>query len=174
MHALYGRLHVSHLENLVQNETYAAVIDEVDDWSTSTSASLMELSILPSKSVAISKIFRCQGRFEEARQELEKCLKTLLPHDTKRYQVVCGLADAYSDLGLPEKAYKVLLPEANNISGKPRNGKPYRRISVAIVDAHIEQARLVDSRRIPSPYTMWRRIQSKNSTLYSPIWLPLM
>lgn len=31
IHALYGRLHASHLENLVQSDEYTTAIDEIDD-----------------------------------------------------------------------------------------------------------------------------------------------
>lgn len=137
MYALRGRLHVSHLENLVQTEKYTTAIDEIDDWMPMKNPSPMAASVLPKKSIVISKIFRSQGRFEQAREELVKCLLNMPTHAANRYQVICNLADSYSDLGLPNEAHEILAPEFEILKLKPRKGKPYRRLLVAMIDAYI-------------------------------------
>jgi tetratricopeptide (TPR) repeat protein len=133
--AIYGRLHSSHLENLVQCDQYKTAEDEVDDWRTSYNPSLMEGRVLPGRKVTISKIYRSHGAFAEVRSSLESCLKILLPQDMSRIQVLCGLADVYCDLGLPEQAHAILAPEIKR--NESRRGKMFRRLLVSAIDAEL-------------------------------------
>jgi hypothetical protein len=75
LNALYGRLHVSHLENLVQSEHYRTAAEEIEDWKISQEPSLMEQCVFRSKTVVVAKLFRCQGRFHDVVHTLEECLK---------------------------------------------------------------------------------------------------
>ncbi|KAK0889498.1 hypothetical protein LTR02_015407 [Friedmanniomyces endolithicus] len=103
LYALCGRLHVSHLGNLVQTGRYEVALREVKSWKMPENPSLMEIRVLPSKNLLISKIFRAQGRFVDAQCVLQQC--PLLPNDTYRYQVISGRADAYNDLDQSEEAH---------------------------------------------------------------------
>ena len=58
LNALYKRLHVSHLKNLVQRDQYSTAVDEIDDWTITENPSLIECRELPRKAVIIAKIFR--------------------------------------------------------------------------------------------------------------------
>lgn len=109
LNALYGQLHPSHLENLVQCDEYKLAIQEVDNWKYPESPLLIETRVLPSRTVTMCKIFRSQGMFPDARERLELCL--LHPQDMNRPQVLCNLADVYCDLTLPEKAEELIGPE---------------------------------------------------------------
>lgn len=106
----------------------------------------MELSVLPRKSIVISKILRFQGSLDHARQELERCLAILQPHDRSRYQVLCSLADTYCDLALPGKAHDILLAEVEIAKTTPTKAKPLRRLLVSIVEALIQQGRYGSAR----------------------------
>lgn len=79
LNTLYGRLHRSHLENLVQCENYSSAIEEVDNWRVPEPFSQLEGHLLPSMTITVCKIFRSQGLFLEARERLESCLRTLDP-----------------------------------------------------------------------------------------------
>ncbi len=141
LNALYGRLHGSHLENLVQCEQYSAAIEEVDDWRTSKPSSLMEFRVLPSRAVTIAKIYRSQGLFTDVRSRLESCLMMLFPPDTNRCQVLCSLADVYCDLRLPDKAYKLLIPDIEKERKKVSKTKSFRRLLVTLIDTDIQRCR---------------------------------
>lgn len=66
---------------------------------------------------------------------LEKC--PLINHDM-RYHVICGLADAYTDLGCPHRAHKILEPEIKSFRSEARKGKPFRRLLVSAIDANVQ------------------------------------
>jgi len=90
LNALYGRLHISHLENLVQSEHYKTAAEEIEDWKISQEPSLMEQCVFSSKTLVVAKPFRCQGRFHDVVDTLEECLK--LPFSQmNRIQLLCGL-----------------------------------------------------------------------------------
>jgi len=137
LNAIYGRLHVSHLENLVQCDQYSSAVDEVDDWRTSQNPSMMECRVLPGQAVTVAKIHRSQGTFAEAQASLESCLKLLLPQDVNRIQVLCSLADMYCDLGFPEEACAKLTPEIEIERIKGMQGKAFRRLLVSAIDADV-------------------------------------
>lgn len=148
LNALYGRLHGSHLENLVQCDKYGPAIEEVDDWRTSSPSSLMECRVLPSRVITVAKIYRSQGLFAEARPRLERCLTVLLPQDTNRCQVLCSLADVYCDLRLPDKAHGIIARDIENERKKVTKTKSFRRLLVAVIDAHIQRGLYGDALRI--------------------------
>jgi tetratricopeptide (TPR) repeat protein len=138
LNALYGRLHVSHLENLVQSEHYSTAAEEIEDWKTSQEPSLMEQCVFRSKAVVVAKLFRCQGHFDKVVLTLEESLK--LPfHQMNRIQLICSLADAYCDLGLPDVAHARLKPEIEVQRMKSTRGKQFRRLWVCAIDADLER-----------------------------------
>ncbi len=142
LNALYGRLHVSHLENLVQSEHYSIAEEEMDDWKTPQEPSLMEQRVFPSRTVVMAKLFRCKGRFRDVVitlqecLELEKRLKLPLPQ-MNRIQLICSLADAHCDLGSPEAAHALLEPEIEDQRKKSARGKQLRRLLVCAIDADL-------------------------------------
>ena len=148
LNALYGLLHRSHLENLVQCEKYELAMEEIDDWQCAQPPSPMELSILPSKTVTSCKVFRSQGFFKNARESLEMCLKFLDPRDPIRSQVLCQLADVYDDLRLPEMADKLLASEIEIGRKKATKTKAFRRFLVSAVDASMLQQRYDDANTV--------------------------
>ena len=81
LNAVYGLLHRSHSENMVQSETYDLAKAQIDNWQIPSTASPLELSILPSRAVTSRKIFRSQGDFLAARERLESCLNALAVHE---------------------------------------------------------------------------------------------
>lgn len=143
LNALFGRLHVSHLENLLQSEHYKSAAEEIEDWEISQKPSLMEQCVLRSKTVVVAKLFRCQGRFQDVIDTLEGCLKLPFPQ-MNRTQLKCSLADAYCDLGLPDKAHTLLKTEIEVQGKKSARGQQFRRLWVCAIDADLERG-LYDS-----------------------------
>jgi len=143
LNALYGRIHGSHLENLVQCEKYDFAIEQVDDWQVPTCPSLLENCVGLYRTVTVSMIFRSQGSFIEARTRLELCLK-FKPQQTNRVRVLCSLADVYYDLGLSQEARTLIAPE---IEKRATKSKAYRRLLVSMVDTNIQQHLYDDARK---------------------------
>ncbi|PVH90945.1 hypothetical protein DM02DRAFT_664503 [Periconia macrospinosa] len=141
LNALYGQLHRSHLENLVQCDEYKLAIQEVDNWQLPGSPSLIETRALPARTLTISKIFRSQGMFPDARRRLELCLDH--PQAMNRSQVLCNLADVYCDLDLPGKADDLISPEVEGGRKRATKMKAFRRFLVSAMDIDI-QRRLYD------------------------------
>jgi len=148
LNALYGRLHGSHLENLVQCDTYSLAIEEVDDWRTSKPSSLMECRVLPSRTITVAKIYRSQGLFTDARPSLESCLRTLLPQDSNRCPLLCSLADVYCDLHLPDKANELITLEIEKERQKVAKTKSLRRLLVSLIDVDIQRGLYDNALRI--------------------------
>ncbi|KAH8587626.1 hypothetical protein B0O99DRAFT_677972 [Bisporella sp. PMI_857] len=138
LNALYGRLHISHLENLVQSEHYRTAAEEIEDWRISQEPSLMEQCVFRSKTVVVAKLFRCQGRFHDVVHTLEECLKLPFPQ-MNRIQLICSLADAHCDLGSPDVAHARLKTEIEAQRKKSARGKQFRRLWVCAIDADLER-----------------------------------
>jgi hypothetical protein len=71
----------------------------------------MELSILPSRILTSSKIFRSQGDFTAAQKRLKMCLKVLKGHEQVGSQVLYQLLNIYFDLELPQLAAELIAPK---------------------------------------------------------------
>lgn len=138
LNALYGRLHISHLENLVQSEHYRTAAKEIEGWKISQEPSLMEQCVFRSKTVVVAKLFRCQGRFHDVVHTLEECLKLPFPQ-MNRIQLICSLADAHCDLGSPDVAHACLKTEISAQRKKSARGKQFRRLWVCAIDAELER-----------------------------------
>ena len=98
----------------------------------------MEHCVFYSKTVVVAKLFRYQGRFQDVVQILEECLK--LPFSQmNRIQLLCGLADAYCDLGSPDVVHTPLKTEIEAQRKKSARGKQFRRLLVCVIDADLER-----------------------------------
>jgi tetratricopeptide (TPR) repeat protein len=139
LNALYGLLHRSHLENLVQCEKYTLAITEVEDWICPDNPSTIEKYVLPSRTVTSCKIFRSRGMYSDARERLELCLRFLHAREPNRFQVLCSLADVYCDLHMPEQARELLTPAIEKERKKTTITKALRRLLISMVTAGIEQ-----------------------------------
>jgi tetratricopeptide (TPR) repeat protein len=132
-------LHRSHLENLVQCGKYDLAEQQVNDWQMPPAPSPMEWSILPSRTITSSKVFRSQGDFAAAQERLEICLKVLKGHEQVASQVLCQLLDIYSDLELPQMAAELIAPEIEKWRKKAPKSKALRRILVSSIDISLQR-----------------------------------
>ncbi|KAF7166572.1 hypothetical protein CNMCM6106_002347 [Aspergillus hiratsukae] len=145
LHAIWGHLYVSHLENLLQSQQYQRAYEAIHGWEMSDPPSLMELRVIPSKSIALSKIYRCRGQLREAKEVLQSCHEALLANDVARYQVLCGLADTHCDMGEPELANLLLQAEIRELSKRGKLTRAFRRLLVSSLDIKILQGRYEDA-----------------------------
>ncbi|KAF7136916.1 hypothetical protein CNMCM5793_006578 [Aspergillus hiratsukae] len=145
LHAIWGHLYVSHLENLLQSQQYQRAYEAIHGWEMSDPPSLMELRVIPSKSIALSKIYRCRGQLREAKEVLQSCHEALLADDVARYQVLCGLADTHCDMREPERANLLLQAEIRELSKRGKLTRAFRRLLVSSLDIKILQGRYEDA-----------------------------
>ncbi len=156
LNAAYGRLHRSHLENLVQCDKYKSAIEEVDNWQVPKYPSTLETNVRPSLTVTVCKIFRSQGLFLDIRERLELCLGVLEHEDPNKILVLCCLADACCDLAEARrdfdmskaqdslKAVQLLIdPEMKKKSTK---SKAFRRLMTSTIQVDIQRNRHEDAR----------------------------
>ncbi|KAF2692018.1 hypothetical protein K458DRAFT_381845 [Lentithecium fluviatile CBS 122367] len=146
LNALHGLLHRSHLENLVQCDEYELAKEQMDHWQLTDTASTMEWDVLPSRTITTSKIFRSQGAFKCAQQNLELCVKVLRHGDPTPAQVLCQLADVYNDLGFPDSASELLAPEIEAERKRATKTKAFRRFLVSSVDTSLQRQKYDDAR----------------------------
>ena len=144
---MHGLLHRSHLENLVQCEKYDLAKQQVNDWEMPPAPSPMEVSILPSRILTSSKVFRSQGDFTAARERLEMCLKVLKGHEQVGSQVLCQLLDIYSDLELPQLATELIAPKIEKWKKKAPKSKALRRILISSIDIDLQREHYHDANK---------------------------
>lgn len=148
-HALRGHLYVSHLENLIQKEEYQRALQEGETWSvTPTMSSMMSLRVIPSQSMAISKILRCQGKFHETYDTLQNCYSTIHPMDASHYQIICSLADICCELKRLEEADELLRPRIKALQQHghtPITSKALRRLLVSLADCTLAGSQLAEA-----------------------------
>lgn len=137
--AIYGLLHRSHLENLVQREKYDLASRQIGDWPEPSSQ--MEWATYSSRTLTSCKIYRSQGDFEVVRQTIEMCLKTLHDYEAVYPRVICQLLDAYSDLELPDLSAQLL-----SSMKEKHTGTPLRRILVSSIDIDIQRGRYFEAK----------------------------
>ena len=141
LNSLYGRLHASHLENLVQDEKHHLAIQDIDNWKSPNPASPMENRVTPCVTIVISKVFRSHGLFQEALHRLQICTGVLqeLQVQAQRPQVLCYIADTLLDLDQSQSASEILALEIERERQKPVKTKALRRFLVSATDAFIQQ-----------------------------------
>ena len=139
LNAVYGLLHRSHLENMVQSERYDLAKAQIDNWQMPSTSLPLELSIIPSRAVTSSKIFRSQGDFLAARERLEPRLSALAVHEQIHSQVLCQLVDACSDLGCHKMSIGLRSPAIIDWRRKSLGEKGLRRVLVSSIDVMLQQ-----------------------------------
>ncbi|KAF2752574.1 hypothetical protein EJ05DRAFT_295619 [Pseudovirgaria hyperparasitica] len=145
LNALYGLIHRSHLENLVQCEQYQLATEHISHWQLTETASPMEWGILPSRTLTTSKIFRSQAAFKCAQESLELCVKFLHPREPARAQVLCQLADVYNDVGFSSAANELLAPEIEEGRKEATKTKAFRRFLVSSVETCVQTRQYDDA-----------------------------
>jgi hypothetical protein len=135
--AIYGLLHRSHLENLIQCDQYDLAELQINDWPLPDSQ--IEWETFPSQTLTSCKIYRSRGTFEVAKTTLEMCLDAVRKHNANSPiypRVLCQLMDVFSDLQQPHQSDKLIA----TASEKYTDGA-MRRIRVSSVDADLLQNR---------------------------------
>ena len=138
LHAAYGRIHISHLENLILLGKHVQASEEMDDWQCADDPTLLELRLRFAKSITDSKIHRAQGNFSEVVALLSRLPQQ--PAEPSYFRVICSLADAYTDLGSTEESQSKLTAEIVRLRHRNRSAvyKPLRRLLVSSVDAFVQ------------------------------------
>jgi tetratricopeptide (TPR) repeat protein len=139
--AIYGLLHRSHLENLVQREHCALAERQIDDWPLEPDSQMGWTTVRP-RVLTSSKIYRSRGNFRAARDTLELCWKTSqYDHETIYPRVLCQLLDVYSDLGLSDMSRSMIAPVLEKYEGRVP-----RRVLVSSIDIDVQRGHYRDAR----------------------------
>lgn len=142
LHCAHGRLRLSRAENAMLRKDFSQAAEYLICWEVRNSPpSELELQIVLLKNTVIGRLERYQGRFEEARNSLEECLKTV-PGRESRYHIMHHLADVYCELWAPEEAEKLVLRETQQLRAQGRQGsRAFRRLMLPLAEAYILQRR---------------------------------
>lgn len=148
VNAIYGLLHSSHLENLIQWERYNDALQEIDDWKT-PGLQAIYAAILPYRTLTAAKIFRTLGDLHGAKQRLEACFNGLPVYHSLFHLILCQLTDTYCDLRLnPELAMKIMAAHVDRYRKERPKTKTLRRILVSLVDVHLQKGRHLEAQMV--------------------------
>ncbi|CAG9991149.1 unnamed protein product [Clonostachys byssicola] len=142
--ALRGRLHISHIENMIQRFD-DDVASSIYEWQGTHPLSALEIDVTRRLQGLAAKFFQSIGDFEKSRDSLEQYL-SLNPSEPitvrMRRPIVSRLTDTHCEIGDYHRAFKLIQPEIANIADKEKRSRPVRRLLLASVEASIGQGRL--------------------------------
>ncbi|CAI6093635.1 unnamed protein product [Clonostachys chloroleuca] len=142
--ALRGRLHISHIENMIQRFD-DDVASSIYEWQGTHPLSALEIDVTRRLQGLAAKFFQSIGDFEKSRDSLEQYL-SLNPSEPitvrMRRPIVSRLTDTHCEIGDYHRAFKLIQPEIANIAEKEKRSRPVRRLLLASVEASIGQVRL--------------------------------
>uniref|UniRef100_A0A8H7TUI3 Uncharacterized protein n=1 Tax=Bionectria ochroleuca TaxID=29856 RepID=A0A8H7TUI3_BIOOC len=142
--ALRGRLHISHIENMIQRFD-DDVASSIYEWQGTHPLSALEIDVTRRLQGLAAKFFQSIGDFEKSRDSLEQYL-SLNPSEPitvrMRRPIVSRLTDTHCEIGDYHRAFKLIQPEIANITDKEKRSRPVRRLLLASVEASIGQGRL--------------------------------
>ncbi|KAF7186226.1 hypothetical protein HII31_12468 [Pseudocercospora fuligena] len=146
--AALGRLRVSKLENLVQQENFDAAIDCYmhADWRPRASEHLSPylLDILAMKTATMTKVWRARSEFDRAYKELELTLKGA----KRRNLTLCAMADCLIEMRQPGDAVDLLKPQLTALKEHhPSRTRALRRVNVSIANALVAAGNHAEARR---------------------------
>ncbi|KAF4979182.1 hypothetical protein FZEAL_4555 [Fusarium zealandicum] len=135
--ALRGRLHISHIENKIHRYD-TDVASYMYSWEGIHPLSTFEIEVTRRLQGTAARYFHSIGDFQTARASLEQhlWLNSTQPirHNT-RLLIVTRLAEIHCELHEYGKAQQILQPELE--STEQKRGRPFRRLSLVMVDANI-------------------------------------
>ncbi len=110
-HFLLGLLYLSKANNLVYNFGFPQAHEEAQKWKLSIGpTSRWQVDMLWDQVYCAGRIFKGEGRFEEAEECFEHCLRTSGIPESKRVIIKSSLADLHCELGYQRKQ-NLAIPE---------------------------------------------------------------
>ena len=137
--ALMGRLHISNIENKIRRYDND-VASTIYQWEGIHPLSTFEIEVTRRLQGTAAKFFQSIGDFQTARASLEQHLwlnaaQPIRPNT--RALIVSKLAEIHCELNECERAVDLLTPEIETIPETAHKGRPFRRLSLALVEANI-------------------------------------
>lgn len=141
LHCAYGSLVFSRAENAIMRNNFACAWHHVDHWERrSHIPSVMEVKLTRLFNTVFGRIARYAGKFLEARECFERCLRD---GDPSYRHIQYHLADIYCELGCDRQAQILLLPDVERLrhtqSPQP---KAFRRLALPLAEASINLRQL--------------------------------
>lgn len=140
--ALKGRLHVSYIENKIHRYEHD-VASCMYKWEGIHPLSTFEIEVTRRLQGTAAKYFHSIGDFRTAQASLEQHLwlnSTQPIRPNSRRLIVTRLAEIYCELQEYDKALDMVLGELDGIPELERKGRPFRRLSMVLVDIHLGQS----------------------------------
>jgi tetratricopeptide (TPR) repeat protein len=140
-HAILGRLHISHVENKIQQYD-DDVVSVLYNWQGQHPLSQLEAEVTRRLQVVASKFLLSIGDFEAAKASLEHYLALNLsePQRTNTHRLIVGrLAETYNELQDFDQAIQTIEPHLDKIDESRTMGRPDRRLRLAFIEANIEK-----------------------------------
>ncbi|KAH8666253.1 hypothetical protein BGZ61DRAFT_461791 [Ilyonectria robusta] len=142
--ALRGRLHISHIENKVQRYD-SDVASCMYEWEGIQPLSSFEIEVTRRLQGTAAKFFQSIGDFPAAQASLEQHLwlnSTTPIRLNTRFLITSKLAEIYCEMNEYGKAVDILQLELEGMAETHKKGRPFRRLSLAFVEASIGQGQL--------------------------------
>lgn len=138
-HALRGRLHISQIDNKIKcfDDDVPLVIY---NWTAEHPLSTLDVEVTSRLQSAAARFFQSIGDFEAAIESLEQflSLNAAKPIRTNsRRLLVARLADMYCEMQGFSRTVSILDAELNGVSESDRKRRPFRRLTLAMVEAKI-------------------------------------
>jgi tetratricopeptide (TPR) repeat protein len=155
-HPLLGLLHLSQANNLVYNFQFPDAHEQAKIWRPLTiTPTKRQLDVLWEQIYLAGRIFRGEGRFEEARECFERCLTASGVPESKRILVKSTLADVYCELryqhyqrnqerAMPDVQYldaakNIIRSEIERMRAHGLYSKGFRRLLLSSVEVEINE-----------------------------------
>lgn len=146
VHAQLGHLTVSSAINFLQREKMKEAKDELDRWKpiNSASPSTMERVVLYHINLTLGKVLRYQGHFPDALACLNGAFSRIRQDhlfNEVRHDLLCNLADVYTELNDPTSAKQLLQAELNLLDNRRRaESLESRLLKLSQAEASMRQA----------------------------------
>ena len=138
-HALRGRLHISQIDNKIKcfDEDVPQLIY---DWKAEQPLSSLDVEVTCRLQSAAARFFQSIGNFEAAIESLQQFLSLNRAGPLRansRRLLVARLADMFCEMRQFASTVEILEPELSIISDSDRRRRPFRRLTLALVEAKI-------------------------------------
>lgn len=145
-HCYRGYLLLSLAENQILHEDFNSASAYTQQWEANGN-SLLEIYTVWMKVAMIGRIFRYQGRFSEAAEVLQICLKPV--SEMARTHVMHQIADTYCELGCTTEVKELLKEDIQSLQRNDGSiSKSLRSLMLPMAEANLVEGNLKEARRL--------------------------
>lgn len=138
-HALRGRLHISQIDNKIKCSD-GDVSDFIYNWKAEQPLSSLDVEVTSRLQGVAARFFQSVGDFGAAIDSLKQLLSLNEAKPIRansRRLLVSRLADIYCEMQEFARPVEILGPELHSVADADRLRRPFRRLTLALVEANI-------------------------------------